>query len=82
MNLSHLISPARERTCVYTKKLQTTRQLHPCVQKLNRNWNFPEYVFEMLDVCESQDWGHSKSELWYPIFVAKMIDFLGLTSLI
>lgn len=52
---------------------------HPAVASLcpeaHRNWNFPEYLFEMLDVCESQDWGHSKSVLWYPIFVGEMIDF-------
>ena len=67
MNLS-------QNMCIYEEVTNRPAVASLCPEA-HRNWNFPEYLFKMLDVCESQDWGHSKSVLWYPIFVAKIIDF-------
>ena len=60
--------------CIYEEVTNRPAVASLCPEA-HRNWNFPEYLFEMLDVCESQDRGHSKSVLWYPIFVGEMIDF-------
>ena len=63
------------RTCVYTKKLQTARQLHPCVQKLIGTGTSQNTCSKCLMYANLKIGDTPNPYFGIPIFVAKIIDF-------